>query len=72
MLAIEMVSWLCLLLPVLASQVAGGRFDPGDRVVELAVKYPKAGMAEEFHLARKEITDLVRSSNIIKQSNPTI
>ena len=57
---IAMLSCLCLLLPLLAIQVAGSRFEPGDRVVEVAVRYAKEGMEEEFQLARKEITDAVR------------
>ena len=67
-----MLSLPCLLLAVLASQVAGGRYEPGDRqmaggryepgdrVVEVNVRYAKEGMEEEFQLARKEITDAVR------------
>ena len=55
-----MLSCMCLLLPVLASLVAGGQYEPGGRVVEVAVRYAKEGMEEEFQLARKEITDLVR------------
>ena len=66
-----MPSWLCLLLPVLASQVSGGRYEPGDRVVEVNVRYAKEGMEEEFQLARKELSDLVRLSNIILKKFPT-
>merc|ERR1719402_2018354 len=60
-----MLSCMCLLLPVLAtgtgSPVAGVHYESGSRVVEVAVRYAKKGMEDQFQLARKEITDAVRS-----------